>query len=130
MGYRRFRKIVTNLILATDIATPERGRIVKNRYENVFGDKTSENKKLSQKKSNPSPLPSPRDNPLPSRRKELVQEAKRRRNSKTSTTSNSLDSWMELKNETDWINVGGGGERGALLKKGSSHSHTSLSLWG
>ena len=37
--YRRFRKTVINLVLTTDIASPERTQIVKSKWKEAFGDK-------------------------------------------------------------------------------------------
>ena len=36
--YRRFRKIVINLVLSTDIASPERTQLVKSKWKEAFGD--------------------------------------------------------------------------------------------
>jgi len=37
--YRRFRKAVINLVLTTDIASPERTQVVKSKWKEAFGDK-------------------------------------------------------------------------------------------
>lgn len=36
--YRRFRKMVINLVLTTDIASPERTQLVKSKWKEAFGD--------------------------------------------------------------------------------------------
>ena len=41
--YRRFRKAVINIVLATDIASPERTQLVKSKWKEAFGE-TSESK--------------------------------------------------------------------------------------
>jgi hypothetical protein len=46
--YRRFRKTVIDLVLATDIASPERTQVVKSKWKEAFGDK----KNLSEKRVN------------------------------------------------------------------------------
>lgn len=37
--YRRFRKTVINLVLTTDIASPERTQVVKSKWKEAFGDR-------------------------------------------------------------------------------------------
>mmetsp|Transcript_24587 Transcript_24587/g.58328 ORF Transcript_24587/g.58328 Transcript_24587/m.58328 type:complete len:599 (+) Transcript_24587:419-2215(+) len=64
--YRRFRKEAINLVLATDIASPERSQIGKSKWKEAFGDpyETVERKVLKQLKRrasgdhNPPPAPS------------------------------------------------------------------------
>lgn len=48
--YRRFRSACVNLVLATDIASPERSQIVKSKWKEAFGDpyETVERKVLKQ----------------------------------------------------------------------------------
>jgi len=36
--YQRFRKLVVNLVLCTDIASPERSQLVKSKWKEAFGD--------------------------------------------------------------------------------------------
>mmetsp|Transcript_18910 Transcript_18910/g.31277 ORF Transcript_18910/g.31277 Transcript_18910/m.31277 type:complete len:811 (+) Transcript_18910:114-2546(+) len=47
--YRRFRKTVINLVLATDIASPERTQLVKSKWKEAFGE-TTESKERKKNK--------------------------------------------------------------------------------
>jgi DNA-binding PadR family transcriptional regulator len=104
-GYRCFREAVTNLILATDIATPERGEIVRKKWDTAFEGPSSEpllrvidkNKSSRKEEMLAAPLlQPPNDHPTPNhqRRKKSVKEVFEKK--KDPPVKPPSDSWVEL----------------------------------
>lgn len=104
-GYRRFRGAVANLVLATDITSPEQGEIVKKKWAAAFNGKTSKQapkmaaKKMRKKKKTSSApaLQPPKDHPSyprPNRERRSVTE--KRDEQKSLERERTLDSWVEL----------------------------------
>lgn len=111
-AYRRFRNTVTSLVLATDIASPERGDIVKKKWTQAFGEvsvstpprvfsKQASRGKLRRKQSLTTPLKAPREHPSPHvRRSQVTKRASVQKapeeTKKAETKKGPLESWVEL----------------------------------
>jgi hypothetical protein len=103
-GYRRFRGAVANLVLATDITSPEQGEIVKKKWAAAFSGTTSKQapkmaaKKIRKKKKTSTPaLQPPKDHPsYPRQSLERKAIAEGREERKSLERKLTMDSWVEL----------------------------------
>jgi hypothetical protein len=97
-GYRRFRRTVTNLILATDIASPERGESVRKKWDAIFGQRPAKTrviqtgeKRIRAKKTStkvkPLLIKPPREHPAATRSRKVVKQ-------KAVPQKPYLESWM------------------------------------
>jgi hypothetical protein len=101
-GYRRFRGAVANLVLATDIASPEQGEVVKKKWAAAFSGKTSKQapkmvpkKRRKKKKTSSTPvLQPPKDHPISNRHRKAVVETSEEQ--KELERKRTRDSWVEL----------------------------------
>jgi hypothetical protein len=102
-GYRRFRETVTKLVLATDIASPERGDIVKKKWEKSFEERPLQTphrvightKGRRKAKTAPAPLlKPPKEHLTPNRHRNLVKHTVEEQKELSRKTS--LESWVEL----------------------------------
>jgi DNA-binding PadR family transcriptional regulator len=128
-GYRCFREAVTNLILATDIATPERGEIVRKKWGTAFEGPSSEtllrvidkNKSSRKKGMLGAPLLQPPNDHSTSnhqrRKKKSVKEVCEKK--KDPPVKPPSDSWVEL-----------GGTPSTHFQRDTGPSmHDSLAFW-
>ena len=102
-GYRRFRGAVANLVLATDITSPEQGEIVKKKWAAAFSGKTSNQapktaaKKMRKKTSSTQAIQPPKDHPsYPRPNRERKSVAEKREEQKSLERKLTIDSWVEL----------------------------------
>ena len=118
-GYRRFREAVTSLVLATDIATPERSDIVKQKWKKAFivchekeqhqrrssgneckqqSDRRQQRRNDSSKSTSSSLLRPPREHPTPIRGKHKTASISKPKSPTIDPPELELlqDSWVEL----------------------------------
>jgi hypothetical protein len=111
-GYRRFRGAVTNLVLATDISSPDRSAVVKKKWQMAFEERATgiglqqrvlllktKSMKDKSKDSPPQSIPPliikpPREHPRPNDRKKRIKE--RKDEQRELKTKESSDSWMDF----------------------------------
>jgi hypothetical protein len=119
--YRRFRGAVTSLILATDIATPARGKEVRERWESVFKLDTGMPPSQNQKAPNALPLLSPpREHPTPSRRRRKVVVA---------MPVTGLPKLDRAETETSWIECAPTPSTHFPRSTAGSSMHDSMAFW-
>jgi hypothetical protein len=146
-GYRRFRTAVTSLVLATDIASPDRGEIVKKKWTEAFEIQTiheskprvlaETGKRRMRKGGAASIIAPPKEHPTPSRgRRKSVTVPKEMKSSRTCGPSNAPSTEHE---EDEWVELGATasthfplGTQNTLLGRSTLHSscsHDSLIFW-
>lgn len=105
-GYRRFRSAVTNLVLATDIASSERSEIVKKKWSEAFEGVSmsrilpqSGKKKRMPKGRSASIIAPPKEHPTPS------QSRRKLKNMNNEEQTGSLAKELS-QTDTEWVELG------------------------
>jgi 3'5'-cyclic nucleotide phosphodiesterase len=103
-GYRRFRLAITNLVLATDISSPERSDIVRKKWKEAFEIDSHVTKPrvipdTNRRRTRPgsSAIAPPPEHPTPNRRRKTLENAKvMKQIEKAREEKQAVKAWVDL----------------------------------